>query len=66
MTTTPATDIEIPESVIAQINAGEFSKKNLAAQQLYVPNFNLEDIKELRVTVVPREAECRRKDILRG
>ena len=57
MTATPATVIQIAESVVAEINAGDFSKKNLAAQRLYVPNFDLEDMKELRVTVVPREVE---------
>jgi hypothetical protein len=55
--TTPATVIQIAESVVAEINAGDFSKKNLSAQRLYVPNFDLEDMKELRVTVVPREVE---------
>ncbi len=53
----PATVIQIADSVVAEINAGDFSKKNLAAQRLYVPNFDLEDMKELRVTVVPREVE---------
>ena len=57
MTATPATVIQIAESVVAEINAGDFSKTNLAAQRLYVPNFDLEDMKELRVTVVPREVE---------
>ena len=56
-TATPATVIQIADSVVAEINAGEFSKRNLAAQRLYVPNFDLEDMKELRVTVVPREVE---------
>src|SRR6056297_4293572 len=54
---TPATIIQIADSVVAEINAADFSKKNLSAQRLYVPNFDLEDMKELRVTVVPREVE---------
>ena len=52
-----ATVIQIADSVVAEINAGDFSKKSLSAQRLYVPNFDLEDMKELRVTVVPREVE---------
>lgn len=54
---TPATVIQIAESVVAEINAGDYSKKNLSVQRLYVPDFDLEDMKELRVTVVPREVE---------
>ena len=57
MTDPLATVIQIADSVVAEINAGDFSKKSLSAQRLYVPNFDLEDMKELRVTVVPREVE---------
>ena len=57
MTTPQSTVIQIADSVVAEINAGDFSKKSLSAQRLYVPNFDLEDMKELRVTVVPREVE---------
>lgn len=57
MTTTPATIIQIADSVVGEINAGDFSKKSLKAERLYVPNFDLEDMKELRITVVPREVE---------
>ena len=57
MTAPLATVIQIADSVVAEINAGDFSKKSLSAQRLYVPNFDLEDMKELRVTVVPREVE---------
>ena len=57
MTTSQSTVIQIADSVVAEINAGDFSKKSLSAQRLYVPNFDLEDMKELRVTVVPREVE---------
>ncbi|MFN3189147.1 MAG: hypothetical protein ACE361_01385 [Aureliella sp.] len=57
MTVPLATVIQIADSVVAEINAGDFSKKSLSAQRLYVPNFDLEDMKELRVTVVPREVE---------
>ena len=57
MTTPQSTVIQIADSVVAEINAGDFSKKSLSAQRLYVPNFDLEDMKELRVTVVPCEVE---------
>ena len=57
MTTPQSTVIQIADSVVAEINAGDFSKKSLSAQRLYVPDFDLEDMKELRVTVVPREVE---------
>ncbi|QDV62575.1 hypothetical protein [Crateriforma conspicua] len=53
---TPATVIQIADSVVAEINAADLSK-NPTAQRLYVPDFDLEDMKELRVTVVPREVE---------
>ncbi|WP_413431564.1 hypothetical protein [Crateriforma spongiae] len=51
---TPATVIQIADSVVAELNAADLSK-NPTAQRLYVPDFDLEDMKELRVTVVPRE-----------
>ena len=57
MTAPLATVIQIADSVVAEINAGDFSRKSLSAQRLYVPNFDLEDMKELRVSVVPREVE---------
>ena len=40
----------------AGLNAARLSQAFIA-QRLYVPNFDLEDMKELRVTVVPRELE---------
>jgi hypothetical protein len=43
-------------SVTAQINAAEFDFE-FVAERMYVPNFDLEDMKELRVTVVPRDVE---------
>lgn len=54
---TPATVIQIADSVVAEINAADLSKKNINAARLYVPDFDLEDMKELRVSVVPREVE---------
>lgn len=56
-TTPKSTVIQIAECVVAEINAGTFSKPNITAQRLYVPDFDLEDMKELKVSVVPREVE---------
>ena len=50
------TVLEIADSVTAGLNAARLSQAFIA-QRLYVPNFDLEDMKELRVTVVPRELE---------
>ena len=52
--TTLATILQIADSVTAQLNTAELSH-SISAQRLYVPNFDLEDMKELRVSVVPRE-----------
>ena len=49
-----ATILQISDSVTAQLNAAELSQP-FHAQRLYVPDFDLEDMKELRVSVVPRE-----------
>ena len=49
-----ATILQISDSVTAQLNAAELSQP-LHAQRLYVPDFDLEDMQELRVSVVPRE-----------
>jgi hypothetical protein len=49
-----ATVLQIADSVTAQLNAAELSQE-FVAERLYVPNFDLEDMKELRVSVVPRE-----------
>jgi len=50
------TVLQIADSVTAGLNAARLSQV-FTAQRLYVPNFDLEDMKELRVTVVPRELE---------
>lgn len=52
-----ATVLQIADSVVAELNATEFSRDGFNATRLYVPNFDLEDMKELRVSVVPREVE---------
>lgn len=49
-----ATVLQIADSVTAQINAAALSQP-LQAERLYVPNFDLEEMNQLRVSVVPRE-----------
>lgn len=50
------TILQIADSVTAQLNATHFDHE-FVAERLYVPNFDLEDMKELRVSVVPRDVE---------
>lgn len=50
------TVLQVADSVVAQLNAATFDHEFIA-ERLYVPNFNLEDLKELRVSVVPRDVE---------
>ncbi|TWU39324.1 hypothetical protein [Novipirellula artificiosorum] len=55
-TTANATVLQIADSIVAELNAAELSHK-FKSERLYVPDFDLEDVKELRVTIVPREVE---------
>jgi hypothetical protein len=50
------TVLQIADSVTAQLNAAAFDFE-FVAERLYVPNFDLEDMKDLRVSVVPRDVE---------
>ncbi len=50
------TILHVADSVTEQLNAAQFDHEFLA-KRLYVPCFELEDMKELRVSVVPREVE---------
>ncbi|MEO1617496.1 MAG: hypothetical protein AAFV88_16710 [Planctomycetota bacterium] len=50
------TILEIADKVTAKLNAARLSQ-TFEAARLYVPNFDLSDLKELRVTVVPREID---------
>ncbi len=43
----------IADAVAAHINAGTYSRP-VAAERMYQPAFTLEDLKDLRVSVVPR------------
>jgi len=47
---------EIADAVVAALNSGTFSQP-FTAQRLYVPNFDLKDMKDLHVSVVPRGVE---------
>ena len=62
-----ATVLNVADAVVAELNAATLSQ-SLTAERLYVPNFNLEDVKELRVSVVPRELAStsldRRRDFM--
>lgn len=50
------TVLQVADSITAHLNAAEF-EHDFVAERLYVPNFDLEDMKELRVSVVPRDVE---------
>ncbi len=43
----------VADAVAAHINAGTFSRP-VSAERMYQPAFTLEDLKDLRVSVVPR------------
>jgi hypothetical protein len=48
--------IQIADALVAELNAGTFSQ-TFTAERAYVPRFNLEEMAELRVTVVPKGVE---------
>lgn len=48
-----STIIAIADAVAAHLNAGTFSQP-ISAQRVYQPAFTLEELKDLRVSVVPR------------
>lgn len=45
--------VEIADAVVADLNTGSFSQP-FQAERHYLPVFELDDIKDLRVTVVPK------------
>ena len=49
-----STILQIADAVVAELAAGSFDQE-LFVERLYVPDFDLEEMDELRVTVVPRE-----------
>ena len=48
--------IPLADAVVAALNSGTFSQP-FTAMRLYVPNFDLKDMKDLHVSVVPRGVE---------
>lgn len=48
-----STIIAIADAVVAHLNAGTFGQ-SISAQRVYQPAFTLEELKDLRVSVVPR------------
>lgn len=48
--------LNIADSIVADLNAATLSLP-ISANRLYVPNFQLEDMNELRISVVPRELQ---------
>jgi hypothetical protein len=48
--------VDIADAVVSQLNAGSFSKA-FTATRGYLPRFDLEEMGDLRVTVVPKSVE---------
>ena len=46
--------IDVAEAIVAELNAATFSQP-LAAERGYLPTFDLQEMNELKVTVVPKE-----------
>lgn len=53
--------LNIADAVVAQLNSATLSQP-VEAKRLYVPSFDLPDMKSLHVTVVPRELHVRTLD----
>ncbi|MCG3178314.1 MAG: hypothetical protein BIFFINMI_00640 [Phycisphaerae bacterium] len=53
--------IQIADAVVAELNAGGFSQA-FVAQRAYAPVFDLGEMADLHVTVVPRAASAERLD----
>ena len=56
-----STVLNVADAVVAQLNTASLSQP-VVAERLYVPNFDLQDMQDLRVTVVPRELHVRSLD----
>jgi len=56
-----ATILTVADAVVAALNAGTFSKP-VTAQRHYVPRFSLDEMDNLRVSVVPRGLASRAFD----
>lgn len=46
--------IDVAEAIVADLNAASFSQP-LSAERGYLPTFDLQEMNELKVTVVPKE-----------
>ena len=57
--------LNIADAVVAELNAATLSQP-LQAARLFVPNFELQDMQALRVSVVPRELHVRALDRARN
>lgn len=57
----PATILAIADAVVAQLNATAFSQP-VAAERHYLPQFELSEMTELRVSVVPRSVTSKGLD----
>jgi hypothetical protein len=57
----PATIVQIADAVVAQLNATPFSRP-LHAERHYLPQFELSEMTELRVSVVPRSVASKGLD----
>jgi len=57
--------LDIADSVVAQLNGGSFSQP-LTAERHYQPRFELSEMTELKVSVVPRSLASKTLDRNRG
>lgn len=53
--------LDIADSIVAQLNGGSFSQQ-LAAERHYQPKFDLSEMTELKVSVVPRSLASKTLD----
>lgn len=53
--------VDIADKVVSELNAGTFSQ-SFTAERAYLPCYALEDVKDLRITVVPKGVEIQIKD----
>jgi len=56
-----STVLNIADAVVAELNSATLSQ-SVQAVRLFVPNFDLKDMKDLHVSVVPRELHVRGLD----
>jgi hypothetical protein len=49
--------IQISDALVAALNSGSFSSKQFIAKRSVLPLFELKDLSDLQVTVIPRNVE---------